>query len=463
MNMRGVAALLLLLLITHDAAAPTAPHHRRRRHTDSRRSRYNAREQPVHLGAGLKLASRGNFSQLQRDIACWDAASVKRGASAGEWQLDPDPQAWMGARSYINNNSGHIGRRRLGELISAPPPPVFNDSRSGAASLRPPREPWFVPVNYSLAPSALHALPHRPYVWRPPPTCYAPLQPFNRAAFCAALGGRSLLLLGDSLTSGMHDALVELLGGVDVRYEQPHPQYCPGRLRRGAVCEGHAMCGGRVQLRLRRSDQLLLDGSPDVVEYGLLNESRTRVNVEYRVKGSGSYELPVDDLIPGPPGKQYDVVVINRGLHYRSTPVVLRELAVTLRFIIRGGRATAPAPRAYRRPLIIFRSSASGHHGCAAGSKPLTRAQYRQGAAMAGGKRCPYNWCAFDSQNAAVAAMLAAKFPGVVYMDVTGATSLRPDMHSRPPYDCLHYRGMGAYDHWVRMLQNVVQLAVARG
>jgi hypothetical protein len=403
----------------------------------------------VTLGGGFRAMPRRAFRALQADIRCWD--------TPGEWVADPDPAAWMGATAYLQFDRAYQPRG-AGSWADPSPHPT------------PPPG-----VLYPLTPpsTALAALPHRPYIWRPSRACAAaPLPQFDRAAFCAALGRRRLLLLGDSLTLGHHDALVELLGGAGpVRRSQPTHAGCPGRMAAGSPCLGHAVCGGAAWVQARRNDWLWLDrgyvpggaggGGGKRLAHELLTRNRTALDPAARLAPVGEYFLPVDDLLPGAgPPSPPTIVVLNRGLHFQSSREVEAGMRSALAFLRRGGpEGGPPPPPGWRPPLVVYRPTNGYHTNCSDAAVPTTHEAERAAHAARARKR-PVG---LPEQNARVARLLAAEFEGAVYADVERATDMRVDGHAAPPHDCVHYAGMvGAYDHWVRVLAGVVGMVKER-
>jgi len=206
-----------------------------------------------------------------------------------------------------------------------------------------------------LPASALNALPVAPFLFEPlagaRQRCARPLPPFSRARLCAALRGRGILLLGDSLTAGLHDALLELLGGARTRFEEPNGTHCAHRSLDwpGSPCEGHLLCGGDsggppATLRLRRNDYLLLNISDPRVESHFLKQRRRgrgwEVNRAYaagamacskrriaaaaeRGFGCHDFRLPVEDVMPSA------AVVVMKSPAPRRPPAPLRRPRAT--------------------------------------------------------------------------------------------------------------------------------------
>jgi hypothetical protein len=139
-----------------------------------------------------------------------------------------------------------------------------------------------------------------------------------------------------------------------------------------------------------------------------------------------------------------DIFIVNRGAHYSPTAELLHDAAAVIRAIC----------AAYPGALVVWRNTPVGHPNCSRFTAPISSPLPMAGA--------PFNWDEFTPQSAAVEAMLAAEFPTVIHLDVATATNLRPDGHAAPKNnaDCLHgrYDAPSVYDHWVRLLFNVLAL-----
>ena len=135
------------------------------------------------------------------------------------------------------------------------------------------------------------------------------------------------------------------------------------------------------------------------------------------------------------------IVIVNRGAHPTKTSELLSAVRACLRFV----RAAQPDA------LIIWRDTPPGHANCSSFSAPLS---HRQDPSS-----LPFDWGTFYEQNAAVAQLIRVEFEGIIFADVTAATSLRADGHQSAS-DCLHYkaRGPSPLDHWVRLFFNILSL-----
>ncbi|GJP66901.1 hypothetical protein CLOP_g23779 [Closterium sp. NIES-67] len=130
------------------------------------------------------------------------------------------------------------------------------------------------------------------------------------------------------------------------------------------------------------------------------------------------------------------ILILNRGAHYKEDEVFRAELNETL------NKARAAVPDL----LIIYRSSPPGHKDCDILTDPLADRQNPGDL--------PYHWGDFARQNEIARELVRGV--GGVFLDVDYMTALRPDGHSSPPADCLHYCLPGPPDEWTRLLYHML-------
>ena len=251
------------------------------------------------------------------------------------------------------------------------------------------------------------------------------LAPFSRATFCAALGGRDVLIVGDSMNYMLHDSLLSALlvgerGPID-DHRQMHP--CRGH----NVCAAEAAAAGAAR--------------PPVVRYAR-NDYLSLTNTDVGPTERAWLRLVTNDTL----------LILNRGAHYVGEEALLPAVAATL------SRVATTAPGAGG----IWRATARGPDEATALSKDAERAAHYALLPV-------YGWGNFSRQNQLVeqlinavtlrgrpAAERAARgVPGVVFLDIDASTSLRPDHHR----DSLHYCIPGPVDHWLALLQGVLLAA----
>ena len=232
--------------------------------------------------------------------------------------------------------------------------------------------------------------------------CPEPWEDFSPALMHSALRGDQLVIVGDSL-SGEHCASISRMADLERR---SHAMMCV------------------------RNDYLTID------------RPHCSRNIDSHT---------IDEWTNGLPINNATIVVLNRGAHYAPDDTVISSLHATIAWL------------RFHRPqaLIIYRTTVPGHPNCVNATGPFSEYPAQLRLSLAGSIGYPYNWGTFPRQNARIRQMLDEYYPGVLYLDVEPATSLRPDMHATAN-DCLHYNygKMKAtpIDHWTIALFNVLRL-----
>lgn len=258
--------------------------------------------------------------------------------------------------------------------------------------------------------------------------CGVPVRPFSRSAFCAALGGRDVLLVGDSTQGTLHDAILGALDGT-----LPTTAQCVRY-----ACTGHRVCGEEAFF----TEHLPLGDARRVEPATLLFVPNFNLTLR------GEYEA-YDGPDPAHSVQPWlhlvtnnTVLILNRGAHYTPTPRLLVDLADTF------ARVRAHAPGAG----IIFRNTPTGHMNVTRykRSRPLRKRLAKNVSPPA------WHWLEIDAQQEAVQALVAdfsTRAGGdVIHLDVASQTALRADHHNDP----LHYCTPGPVDHWVALIQAVL-------
>ena len=243
--------------------------------------------------------------------------------------------------------------------------------------------------------------PRGSWDWRPSPRCKEPARPFSREVACALLKGRTILIVGDSLSSevflGLANALADPAANELAAFYDSNS--APNALR---------VCGGALLLDFVRNDRLSL-------------------LLDIRVEERTWYEYPwaTADRVAAA-----DIVLLNRGAHFEHDGAVLRAVQEALEFI------EAAAPDA----SVVWRTTPRGHLNFEAtfDAAPLT-ADLGLGELAA----LPYNWGQFAAQNRQIVDLIETRFPKVAVLDVAPALGLRHDLH----VDGLHYCLPGPLDH----------------
>ena len=262
------------------------------------------------------------------------------------------------------------------------------------------------------------------YRWRADPLRCPKFSSFDKSRFCDALAGRSILVVGDSLSRQWHVTLQSMAGASQCT--------ASGRQYVSGSCKGHWLCAGgpsrlKAWMQWRRSDHLPVD--------------RTEFSFN---RSSNIVEEPWVQLLAGR-RSGFDIIVLNRGAHYEEDGPLLRQWRATLSFLL----------REYPSARLFVRTTPPGHRDCAKHRKPLSSRQPSAGL--------PHHWPAFARQNGKLRAMLNGDraFASVTLLDVEKAVALRPDEHLLGKNnDCLHYRtNAGALRHQVLVFANALILA----
>jgi len=246
--------------------------------------------------------------------------------------------------------------------------------------------------------------------------CGAPVAPFSAAAFCAALGDRDLLVVGDSMSFAFHDVV---LGALDFKQAAGHGGDGGGggfgevHHDQWDTCPAHEICG-RATLRYVRNDWLTLapPPPPGTVAGTVLDGS---VKPWDRDHLQPWLHLVTDNSL----------VVLNRGAHWAPVADVVANLSTAFAAV----RARAP------RAGVVFRNTPQGHDlaildGSRA-ARPLAARQDTSALPAA------WHYEDFGAMNARVEELVKAdaRATAVVWVDVETSTSLRADHHR----DALHY------------------------
>ena len=261
--------------------------------------------------------------------------------------------------------------------------------------------------------------------WRhpaPPPEGLPSYLTWDRSATCAALGGRAVLLLGDSLGLQFFDTLVSALQPLDA---EPADRASPPA---GLVCGGEGEAPSRVAF----------------VSMDPPWEQRLRQALE-----------DASDLEGGGQGV---IFILNRGTWYLPLQSHLKAVQGMLAFV----RSLAP------NATIFWRTASAGHpevYGSESVQNAPPLLHPPPPAAYAQGLPARYHWAEILAQNEPTVAALP---PDVLVVDVAPAAALRHDSHPSRTYaidsekrDGVHYCLPGPVDQWVELWAAVLRYAAA--
>ena len=267
--------------------------------------------------------------------------------------------------------------------------------------------------------------------WRPDSQCGRWLR-FDPKRFCASKeeGGwgrkrKSIVVIGDSLNEQFARSVVN---NILVNEHKPPlreafhtdvPVECMGWTRVTSICGTYRFnssdCSG-LTLSFFRTDFLSLSNHAEALS-----------------------ELPWSRILSVLGSA--DVIVINRGAHFKRDKPFLSGMRTALRFL----RNMHP------NKLIIWRSTPVGHKDCDSHDKPVPEMQTSGSL--------PHDWGWFPHQNA-IARPQVEKVGGI-FMDVDVMSLPRADGHlgyswEKHKVDCLHYCTPGPMDTWVQLLYNIL-------
>lgn len=262
----------------------------------------------------------------------------------------------------------------------------------------------------------------------------ARVRPFSRSVFCAALGGRDVLLVGDSMQGALHDALLGALEG-----SLPAKPEC-----RRYECGGHRICHEEAYF----TEHLPLGDPRKVLPATLAFAPNFNLTLlrEGEVFAGSDYVHTVQPWLHRV--TNHTLLIMNRGAHWAPTATLLAELADTFAAV----RARAPAA------TVVWRNTPVGHMNVTHYFRALPL-----GERLVEASPPQWHWRDVLAQNAAVEALVAdaaraqsaAGGGAWVFVDVETQTALRADHHTDP----LHYCTPGPVDHWVHLLQTALTAA----
>ena len=264
-----------------------------------------------------------------------------------------------------------------------------------------------------------------------------PFLPWSAAGFCAALRGRDVALIGDSLAQQQWNVLSMLMHSdndgqalIARMLEQRHRthrlgEYRPETKYSRVICRDE----GETTLRLVISPKLQL------------NSSYTH---EGQLSFSGMNDYFTEAALQKPP---FGVHVLNAGLHVPDRAALL--------LAVRSALTTAMRTLGNTPSLLIWRNTPVGHPKCDQFERPLTTP-----LPWSSYKSTRYRWEDIYNNNAIVSDLLEREFPDVILLDVLLPTMLRPERGVARDTDCLHYdvSKPNPIVHWNLVLYNLLVL-----
>ena len=278
--------------------------------------------------------------------------------------------------------------------------------------------------------------------------------PSNPVEFCRALNNRPLLMVGDSHTGQMYLSLFKL---VNATYHTPtmltypsDPYFCHRTL--GLTIPPTSPTPSSTSSTVPHTDADA-DVGPLLSyvrhDYATLNDQLYDATPSSTIHHQ--YEHPFIPYL-----YNHSILIINRGLHYKSNDIVLKQLNETITFIL----------NKYSNIIIIYRSSVGGHYhwNTLAAIRPYTYTEYlsRHNDLIhkPPDEHMEWGWHLLYKQNELIKNLLIERLrtskysrtQHVIYMNIHNMTSLRIDGHS----DYVHYCLPGPIDTWNIMLYNIL-------
>ena len=262
---------------------------------------------------------------------------------------------------------------------------------------------------------------------------------WDAAAFCALAHNKTVGIMGDSLSWEHFASLAGLLGVLVGPHDQLKSNFSDGTPYAQDIPMTHPVCNGTARVGFYRNRYLLYPK-------WFLDE----VDPDIMVFNTGAHGQSEHELVNGyayKPGESGMLALIDNLRRYQEERC---------------------RPQG-RRCLVLWRTTAPGHPGCANFSAPATNVTkmeewIRYDPARYPGKASSYNWWAFAAQDQVITdlfdeALRNASAPRFAF-DVLRAYDvnvLRPDAHVGAK-DCLHNCDPGAVDVYSTLLLHLMRL-----
>lgn len=296
------------------------------------------------------------------------------------------------------------------------------------SSLSPPElscETAFSRGGGGLCNQTLTNIPGYRYYWDAP-TCDH-ISPFSFKSLCHIMNGRSILLVGDSLTT---EFSINLLNTIS----------------------NYAKSDGCIIKKIRSYDDVKHDipcskYAPNTKDFSIIavRSDRLNLNENISIKGREFIEYSWVKYLKMDRNKLISLIVLNRGAHYENNELLLSAVKRAFDYI------TNSHPNA----LIVWRNSKAGFMDYMEHfyDTPLTSAPPPLDD--------PYNYTLILSQNMLMRDFIRDKFQewNILYWDIYNMTSVRRDTHRDPMHPCQ----IGVMETWVLMFYNIIKLLSSEG
>ena len=275
------------------------------------------------------------------------------------------------------------------------------------------------------------------YRWQPT-GCH--LEPLSVASWCAALGGRNLLFVGDSLMEQTFRSLVlrlQALGdGFHARQKTTDARSTCRRTRSYTALPG---CTRATELCACKGEP----GGPSIIRYVSNGALDPHSDPTTKCRRCCPFNATA-----GPFFDEFQVFVLNTMSGDRG------HVARAARDV----RAVAEAAGSH--PLVIYRTITLGHVGCENFSRPI---ETEEEALAVQRRHARYGWHDFERRSDAAARTFSKELDAIT-LDVRPLLLARADAHmaARSPqenggYDCLHWCQPGPLDTLSDMLQDILR------
>lgn len=269
------------------------------------------------------------------------------------------------------------------------------------------------------------ASPHHYADW-----CWKPFgcvaESFSVKGFCQKLGGRGILVVGDSIQHQLYDALFMQLGTTGQPLEQWTLEPDIMNTTSGGICVGQG--GGRL-IFLRNDQIAVTDNTP------LFAKNPPNV-----------FRSDWTSIAP-----MFGIIILNKGAHYISNNTVfLSETRATAHWLLNSVD--------FNKTQVFFRDTPQGHPNAiettVAISEPLLSSPHWL-------KKDKFDWCHFPNRNKeAIDIFESILGPFVTVLYVSHMTFNRPDGHRQDVCggnDNLHYLLPSVVDSWIHPLFNLMR------
>eukprot|EP01062_Namystynia_karyoxenos_P037930 TRINITY_DN27596_c0_g1_i1.p1 TRINITY_DN27596_c0_g1~~TRINITY_DN27596_c0_g1_i1.p1 ORF type:complete len:542 (+),score=147.64 TRINITY_DN27596_c0_g1_i1:74-1627(+) len=261
--------------------------------------------------------------------------------------------------------------------------------------------------------------------------------PFTAERFCAFMGNRSLLIVGDSLQHEQYMSLHFMLGG------ELHTLCAGGS---GHCWRSRLYCSGRVNITYIRNDWL---SAVPLFWYNAMGLRPDHIGYPWMEAAT-----------------LFDIVVVLVAAHITPFWTGNDSHAHWQRRI---DNAVAYFASPAFRGVVVARAQPGGHYGCPYHGPPEPLKRYQMLMHVTPkftyltrmkARIKKWRWDLYDDFNSYFRAKLRRALPASrrIWLDTATPSELRPDLHKGAPNDCLHYCLPGPPDNYNHMMLQALEL-----